>query len=78
MIRVGEIIEIPVRAADIEVLEGYQFTLDFAGLELLEVEEGLVKATNFNTNLSDKDKLTTSWNGEANADALLFLSLIHI
>ncbi len=72
LIRVGEIIEIPVRAADIEVLEGYQFTLDFAGLELLEVEEGLVKATNFNTNLSDKDKLTTSWNGEANADALLF------
>ncbi len=72
LIRAGEMVDIPVKAATIADLEGYQFTLDFAGLELLAIEEGQVKAEHFNTNLSVNNKLTTSWNGEANGEAVLF------
>ena len=72
LIRAGETVTIPVKAADIAELEGYQFTLNFAGLELLMIEEGLVKQEHFNTNLPVKDKLTTSWNGKANPGDILF------
>ncbi len=71
LIQVDETINIPVKARDIEDIEGYQFTLDFGGLELLEIEAGLITKEYFNTNLS-KDKLTTSWNGVATSDAVLF------
>jgi len=43
-----------------------------SGLEFLSLEEGLVKAENFNTSLSSKGRLTTSWNGESDSETLLF------
>jgi len=46
--------------------------MDFAGLDLVELKEGVAKAANFNTNLSDRGVLTTSWNGEATANDILF------
>jgi len=72
LVYAGETVSIPVKAADIADLDGYQFTLNFAGLELLTIEEGLVTQEHFNTNLQDKDKLITSWNGEAKGEDLLF------
>ena len=49
-------------------VEGYQFTMNFAGLELNEVVEGVAKADNFNTSL--RGALATSWNGQATSEAL--------
>ncbi len=72
LIKAGNFVEVPVTAADIANVEGYQFTLNFAGLEFVKIEEGVVSAENFNTNLVEKDRLTTSWNGEANEDEVLF------
>ena len=46
--------------------------MDFAGLNLVELNEGVAKAANFNTNIADRGVLTTSWNGEATANDVLF------
>ena len=72
LVQAGETINIPVTASGIEKMEGYQFTLDFAGLELLEIGEGVITQEYFNTNLPTNHQLTTSWNGVAENDAVLF------
>jgi len=76
-VRGGERIKVPVTAAEIGDIEGYQFTLDFAGLALLDIEEGIVKQSNFNTNLETTYQLTTSWNGSASNDEVLFTFLFE-
>ncbi len=72
LVQAGETINIPVTSKEIETIVGYQFTLDFTGLELLEVGEGIVPLENFNTNLPTNHQLTISWNGVAANDAVLF------
>lgn len=72
LVKAGNFVEVPVTAADMESIAGYQFTLDFAGLEFVKIEEGVANTANFNTQLVAKDQLTTSWNGEANANEVLF------
>jgi len=75
LVKAGNFVEVPVTAADIANIEGYQFTLNFAGLEFVKIEEGIVSNENFNTNLVEKGRLTTSWNGETaniGAEEVLF------
>ena len=72
LIEAGQTVTVDFTAADIATAQGYQFTMDFAGLDLVELKEGVAKAANFNTNLSDRGILTTSWNGEATANEVLF------
>ena len=38
----------------------------------MDIEEGIVKQSNFNTNLETTYQLTTSWNGSASNDEVLF------
>lgn len=68
----GETVEVVVKAADLPNILGYQFTMHFEALELLRVEEGLAKKTNFNTQLANRGVLTTSWNGEGGGEETLF------
>jgi len=43
-------------------LEGYQFTIDYSDLELVELVESTAKTHNFGYNLTKRGLLTTSWN----------------
>jgi hypothetical protein len=56
---VGEEYTVSFTAAEIA---GYQFTMNFAGVELVKVIEGVAKAENFGVFANE---LTASWNGEA-------------
>jgi len=66
----GETVNVTFTAANIAEVAGYQFTMNFAGLELASLVDGVAKAENFNTSL--RGALATSWNGEADANAALF------
>ena len=71
-LEIGETVSVDFTAADIASTQGYQFTLNFAGLELTNLGEGAAKVANFNANLADRGLLATSWNGDATADEVLF------
>lgn len=66
LVKVGETVDVRFEANDFATVEGYQFTLQFEGLELLNFDEGISKTANFNFNLQDRGYLTTSWNDVTN------------
>jgi subtilisin-like proprotein convertase family protein len=72
-IEVGELVELVITGESINDLYGYQFTLETEGLELVEVESGLVEVTNANFGALG-NKVTTSWNtlSPINANGDLF------
>ncbi len=72
LVEAGETVTVDFTSADIATAQGYQFTMNFAGLNFDELTEGVASAANFNTNLAKRGMLTTSWNGEATADEVLF------
>lgn len=51
-----------------EALMGYQFTLNFAGLQLVDVEYGVAKEENFGYASVDAGSLTTAWNAAESTD----------
>jgi len=59
-IEIGQAVKVPVNANSLTDIQGYQFTLNYDGLELMSVEDGIATAENFNTNI--RNALTTSWN----------------
>ena len=64
---------VPVTAAELATIAGYQATLELAsGVELLDIEYGVATAENFGTTHLSEGVITLSWNGEAAADAVLF------
>lgn len=71
-VEAGQTVTVDFTAADIATTQGYQFTMNFAGLDLVELNEGVAKAANFNTSMAKRGVITTSWNGEATADEVLF------
>jgi len=73
-VEAGQTVTVDFLAADIAATQGYQFTLDFAGLELVSLNEGVAKAANFNTSLAERGVLTTSWNGEATNENLFSIT----
>ncbi len=73
-VEAGQTVTVDFTSADIAATQGYQFTMDFAGLDLVELNEGVAKANNFNTSLAERGVLTTSWNGEATDENLFSLT----
>jgi len=71
-VEAGETVTVDFRASEIANTQGYQFTMNFAGLELAQLVEGVAKSGNFNTKLAKKGILTSSWNGNATAEDVLF------
>ena len=69
-VRTGNIVNVTFSAEEVATVEGYQFTLDYEGLELLSLQEGILKKDNFNTDFNGF--LTVSWDGEAHANDKLF------
>jgi len=60
-LEVGETVTIDFTIADLQKLEGYQLALDFTGLELTNIQEGLVKYHHFGQHLLNRNILLSSW-----------------
>ncbi len=63
----GEQYEVAFKARDFAAVEGYQYTLNFAGLEIVDVQAGALRgltANNFGMMNLDRGILTTSWNAQ--------------
>ncbi|MEM1119007.1 MAG: T9SS type A sorting domain-containing protein [Bacteroidota bacterium] len=64
LVQAGETVTVEF-AADMANTAGYQFTMGFNGLQMVDLVEGVAKAENFNTNLAGRGMLTTSFDGTA-------------
>ena len=67
----GQQVTVSFTADQLANIEGYQFTMNYAGTDG-QIGEGVAKAANFNTNQAAKGIIATSWNGEAGAGEELF------
>ncbi len=56
-----EIYEVPFQLLNTAEVAGYQFTLAFEGLELIEVKEGVALAEHFGLTLQNRGLLMSSW-----------------
>jgi len=72
-ITVGEVVEIVVSGQSMSDLYGYQFTLGTTGLELMDVQSGMIEVSNANFGALG-NKVSTSWNSltPINGDGDLF------
>ena len=70
LVKAGQTVMVDFSASNIGEVEGYQFTLKANGY--LDLTEGVTKHVNFNTQMASRGILTTSWNGKATANDLLF------
>ncbi|MEM6319202.1 MAG: T9SS type A sorting domain-containing protein [Bacteroidota bacterium] len=57
----GETVEVVFEAPQFADIEGYQFTLQFDDLELVDLKEGIAKAANFGQTSENRGFVTTSW-----------------
>ncbi len=71
-VRSGNEYQISFTAEDLTI-QGYQFTLSYEGLELVDIVYGEAKAKNFG--VIEEGSLTASWNGEAKTGELFTLVL---
>ena len=60
-LQAGETITIDFDKTNLQEINGYQFALQFAGLELLYIKEGLVKNHHFGHSLIERGILLLSW-----------------
>jgi hypothetical protein len=72
-LRAGEEYTIAFRSGDIATVEGYQFTLtyDRASVDLVDIVYGVAQEEHFGV-FASEGAITTSWNGEASAEEVLF------
>ncbi len=75
LVTAGETVTVAF-TADMANAAGYQFTLDFNGLQMVDLVEGAAKAANFNTNLAARGILTTSFDGQATDGDLFAVSFV--
>jgi len=61
ILQADELFTIDFTKADLQELEGYQLALEFTGLELINIQEGLVKSHHFGQTLLARNILLSSW-----------------
>ncbi|MCB0652147.1 MAG: T9SS type A sorting domain-containing protein [Saprospiraceae bacterium] len=73
-VKAGNQYSVSFTAADLAKIQGYQFTLTFdnAALSLSDIEYGVATEENFGMSFLNEGIITTSWNGEAADNAVLF------
>jgi hypothetical protein len=73
-VKSGNQYSVSFTAADLAKIEGYQFTLTFdkAALSLTDIEYGVATEENFGLTYLNEGIITTSWNGEAADNSVLF------
>ena len=76
LVQAGEVIKVEFDATDFENIEGYQFTLKYTNLELVDLIGGVATKANFGFALQERGYLVTSWHNPTattnEADANLF------
>jgi hypothetical protein len=65
----GQVISVPVSAANFSDIAAYQFTMDVNGLEFTGVESGAINVSAENFGLIDANTITTAWNSTAGVSA---------
>ena len=60
-LRKGESYIVPIQTEQLYQILGYQFTLAFEDLELVNLSEGIAESTNFGLSKSKEGYITTSW-----------------
>jgi len=73
----GNVYTVSFRGADMDKIAGFQGTLRLNGAELVDIEYGVATAENFGLRFVDQGMITTSWNGEATAEDVLFSLVIR-
>ncbi len=60
----GNVFNADINLANLEKVEGYQFTLDvdLSKVEIVTIEEGVARTGNFGQKMIKRGQLTTSWN----------------
>jgi hypothetical protein len=73
-LKAGNTYTVDFRASDLKNIQGFQGTLSFDvnSVELVDIVAGVAKAENFGTRFVEQGVITTSWNGEAADNAVLF------
>lgn len=73
-LKTGEIIEVPFTINNMELIAGLQFTLNFEGLEIINLTEGAAAKEHFNLRELQDGQLSISWNNTPNltTDNVLF------
>ena len=73
-VKAGNEFTVDFTAEQVNAITGYQMTLNFdvTALELVDVVYGVATADNFGFRFLDEGSITSSWNGEASADDVLF------
>jgi hypothetical protein len=73
-IKAGNEYTVSFTGADMEQVQGYQLTLNFdqSALTLVDVVYGVATADNFGLRFVEEGMITTSWNGEAASEEVLF------
>jgi hypothetical protein len=76
-VKAGNVYTVDFRAGEIAKIQGYQATIQLSGAELVDVVYGAAKEENFGLRFAAEGAITTSWNGEASADEVLFSLVIR-
>lgn len=68
-LKAGNEYTIDIDAADLNAVQGYQFTMNVVNAEIVDVVAGIASEENFGV-FAKEGVITTSWNGEATAGTL--------
>ncbi|WP_367391734.1 hypothetical protein [Lewinella sp. LCG006] len=76
-VKAGNVYTVAFRGADMASVEGFQGTLNLNGAELVDIEYGVATAENFGMRYAAEGQITTSWNGKATSEDVLFSLVIR-
>jgi hypothetical protein len=76
-VKAGNVYTVAFTGADMASVEGFQATLALNGAELVDIEYGVATAENFGTRFAGEGMITTSWDGKATANDVLFSLVIR-
>jgi len=73
-LKAGQTYEVPVSTQQLSAVQGYQFTLNFATLQIAEVQGKLMQKEHFGLQGIDKGWMTASWNATIDGQGLIPLA----
>ena len=75
-LKAGNEYTIDINAEDLSTVAGYQFTLNVANAEIVDVVSGIASEEHFGV-FAKEGVITTSWNGEAETEGTLFSLVVR-
>jgi hypothetical protein len=76
-VKAGNVYTVAFTGADMASVTGFQGTLNLNGAELVDIEYGAATAENFGLRYAAEGQITTSWNGKATSEDVLFSLVIR-